>query len=323
MMRTLDRVRIGADLASATVDNREITADGPKALRSALAGALYDALHTGQEPREGPQRKPGRDLGFEQALRAMVPHGHTRVLSPVEPGSPAVVRLNGVRVRIPGPRLGAEVETPGGLSRWVTLPSVLPSLSPGFLLVNGSLGHGLEEGACVRLYAGAETPDAAPGLWGAMLGRLEELRIPYRAKVLSARARYPRRDSVVVYLGRRSWHTVPEIARAASAAGGLREDLSVYVAGLGHGIGWAWEPRDPRPGMRGLSFGEHRSHAVAAGLLAHAEHGGDREQAVSEALRAAGIMPGAVHRNLGSPALPFETSGPEPGPGSHQSPERR
>ncbi|WP_449066688.1 T3SS effector HopA1 family protein, partial [Planomonospora algeriensis] len=84
---------------------------------------------------------------------------------------------------------------------------------------------------------------------------------------------------------------------------------------LGPGVGWAWEPQDRRPGMRGMSFGEHRSHAVAAGLLAHAEQGGDRDEAVREALRAAGVEPGAVHRNIGSPPLPFETSGPDNGPG--------
>ncbi|MGW0587127.1 T3SS effector HopA1 family protein [Streptosporangium sp. NPDC002607] len=316
MKQSLDRVQISADLMSATVDDREVTADSPKALRGALADALYDVFHAGRELREGPRPKSLRDSGFEQALRAMVPHRVSPVLAPMEPGSPAVVRLHGVRVLIPEPQLGAEVETPGGPSRWVSLPAVLPALSPGFLLVNGSLGHDIEQGACVRLYVGADAADAAPGLWGAVIERLEELQVPYRAKVLSARDLYPRRDAIVVYLGSRSWHVVPEIARAASAAGGLRQDMSSYVAELDRGIGWAWEPQDSRPGMRGLSFGEHRSQAVTAGLLAHAEHGGDRDQAVAEALRAAGIVPDAVHRNLDSPTLPFETTDPEPGSGS-------
>ncbi|MEU4541374.1 T3SS effector HopA1 family protein [Streptosporangium sp. NPDC023825] len=347
LMRALERVRVGADLTSATVDGREITAGGPKALRKVLADALYEAFHTGRDPHREQPRRPPHDPGFEQALRAMVPHDSTRVLATVEPGSPAVVRLNGVRVLIPQDRIGAEARTGtrdqtrtetggetrtetgtggeagGGLSRWVTLPAVLPALSPGFLLVNGSQGHGMQEGACVRVYAGVRTPDAAPGLWGAMLARLEELRLPYRAKVLSARDHYPRRDSVVVYLGWRSWHAAPDVAAAAAAAGGLREDLSLYVAALGRGVGWAWEPHDLRPGMRGLSFGEHRSQAVAAGLVACAGQGGDREQAVTEAMRAAGAMPGAVHRNLASPPLPFETTGPEPGSGTRETQERR
>ncbi len=333
LTRALERVRVGADLTSAGVDGREITAGGPKALRKALADALYEAFHTGRDPQREQPRRPTHDPGFEQALRAMVPHDSTRVLAAVEPGSPAVVRLNGVRLLLSPDRLGAEArdetgretgdETGGGLSRWVTLPAVSPALSPGFLLVNGSHGHGMREGACVRVYAGARTPEAAPELWGAILARLEELRLPYRAKVLSARDHYPRRDSIVVYLGRRSWHAVPDVAAAAAAAGGLREDLSLYVAALGRGVGWAWEPHDPRPGMRGLSFGEHRSQAVAAGLVACAGQGGDREQAVTEALRAAGVVPGAVHRNLGSPPLPFETSGPGSGSGSPETQERR
>ncbi|WP_440066701.1 T3SS effector HopA1 family protein [Streptosporangium sp. OZ121] len=339
--RALERVRVGADLTWAAVDDREITAGGPKALRKALADALYEAFHTGRDPQGEQPRRPPHDPGFEQALRAMVPHDSTRVLATVEPGSPEVVRLNGVRVLLSPDRLGAEArdetgdETASetedetgsgagsGLWRWVTLPAVSPALSPGFLLVNGSHGHGMREGACVRVYAGARTPEAAPGLWGAILARLEELRLPYRAKVLSARDHYPRRDSIVVYLGRRSWHAVPDVAAAAAAAGGLREDLSLYAAALGRGVGWAWEPHDLRPGMRGLSFGEHRSQALAAGLVACAGQGGDRKQAVTEALRAAGVVPGAVHRNLASPPLPFETSGPRPGSGSREIQERR
>ncbi|MGI5271713.1 T3SS effector HopA1 family protein [Nonomuraea sp. CA-218870] len=320
MRQHLDRVRVAADLASATVDGREVTASGPKALRKALADALYEAFHTGGTPKEDQPRRPPGDPAFEQVLRAMVPHPGTRVLAPVEPGAPDVVRLGGVRVLIPEQDTAAGGEA--GQTRWVTLPSVMPALSPGFLLVNGSAGHGLDEGACVRVYAAAERPDAAPGLWGAILARLEELGLRYRAKVLSIRGHYPRRDSIVVYLGPRSWHAVPEIARAATAAGGLRPDLSAYVAPLGPGLGWAWEPHDPRPGMRGLSFGEHRSHAVAAGLLAHAEHGGDLERTVDEELRAAGITPGAPHRNLDSPPLLFETSGHRSGPGSHEIKER-
>ncbi|WP_214409113.1 T3SS effector HopA1 family protein [Sphaerisporangium fuscum] len=323
MRRLLDRVRISPDLTSATVDDREVGGDGPRTLRGALSIALYDAFHAGQKPRETARRKSLRDPGFEQALRAMVPHRDSRVLAPLVPGTADVVRLHGVRVLVPAARLGAEAETPGGPARWVGVPAVLPALSPGFLLVNGSLGHDFEAGSCVRLYVGAETPDAAPGLWGALLGRLEDLQVPYRAKVLSARDLYPRRDSIVVYLGRRSWHVVPELTRAATAAGGLRRDVSAYVAELAGGVGWGWEPQDPRPGMRGLSFGEHRSQAVAAGLLAHAEHGGDRDRSVTEALLAAGITPGALHRNLTSPAVPFETSGPGPGPGSDEEHERR
>ncbi|MEO3857094.1 T3SS effector HopA1 family protein [Acrocarpospora sp. B8E8] len=311
MKLSLDRVQIGPDRTSATVDDREVTADSPKALRSALAGALYDVFHAGRAPAAGPRPKSIRDSAFERELRVMVPHPLSSVLAPVAPGASDVVQLSGVRVRIPEPQLGAEVDTPAGPARWVNLPAVLPRVSPGFLLVNGSAGADMRPSAHVRLYVGAETADAAPELWGAVLTRLERLRVPYRAKVLSARDLYPRRDSIVVYLGSRAWHAVPDIAEAAAAAGGLRGDASAYVAEVGPGIGWAWEPQDDRPGMRGLSFGEHRSHAIAAGLLAYARQGGDRDEEVTVALRAAGIEPDALYRNADSPPLPFEISGPE------------
>ncbi|MGJ6962803.1 T3SS effector HopA1 family protein [Streptosporangium sp. G11] len=321
MKRPLDRVRVHANLTSATVDDREVTADGPKALRCALADALYDAFHADREPAAELRHDSPRDPDFEHRLRAVVPHRDHPALPLVEPGKPGVVRLNGVRVRVPESRLGEEVATPAGPARRVSLPAVQPSVSPGFLLVSGSAGQGMEKGARLRIYLGAESAEAAPALWGAVLERLERLRLPYNAKVLSNRHLHPRRDSIVVYLGPRSWHAAPEIGAAATATGGLRQDLSAYVAALGPGIGWAWEPQDRRPGMRGLSFGEHRSHAIAAGLLAHAEHGGDRDEAVREALRAAGVEPDAMHRNIGSPPLPFETSGPETGPGSCEDEE--
>ncbi|WP_432924913.1 T3SS effector HopA1 family protein [Microbispora sp. CA-135349] len=308
LAEALDRVEVGADLRSATVADREVTADNVRTFRGVLAGALYDLLHAGRPHRDGRRRKSVRDPEFETALREMVPHRMSRVLAPVHPDSPTVVTLSGVRVRVPEERLAEEVETAGGRARWVRLPAVLPALSPGFLLVNGSLGTGLGQDHCLRLYLGVTEPPSVAGLWGAALGRLEELAVPYRAKVLSARDLYPRRDAIVVYLGPQAWHVVPEIARAAVAAGGLRPDVSAYVARLGEGIGWAWEPEDPRPEMRDMSFGEHRSHAVATGLLAHAEgqSPGDRDAAVADALRAAGVVPGQPHRNSGSPGLPFE-----------------
>ncbi|WP_449060965.1 T3SS effector HopA1 family protein, partial [Planomonospora algeriensis] len=221
MKRSLDRVRIHPDLASATVDDREVTADGPKALRGALADALYDAFHAGRDPAAGRRHKSLRDPDFERLLRAAVPHDDCPALALAEPGTPGVVRLNRVRVRIPESRLGEEVATPAGPARRVSLPAVQAAISPGFLLVSGSAGHGLEEGARLRVYLGAGSAEAAPALWGAVLERLEGLGLPYNAKVLSARRLYPRRDSIVVYLGHRAWHAAPEIAAAAAAAGGL------------------------------------------------------------------------------------------------------
>ncbi|WP_062346719.1 T3SS effector HopA1 family protein [Herbidospora yilanensis] len=306
MKPLLDRVGIGPGLTSATVDDREITAATPKALRALLASTLYDVLHAGRAAQDGPRPRTIRDLPFEQDLRAVVPHESSVVLARAEPGMPGVVRLGGVRVRVPAERLGEEI----GQVRRVELPAVRPAASPGFLFVTGSAGGDSGSSAHVRLYLGARDADAAPALWGTVLGRLESLRVPYRAKVLSSRALYPRRDSVVVYLGERSWHVVPDVAGAAVSTGLTRADVSAYVAPLGPGAGWAWEPDDSRPGMRGLSFGEHRSRAVAAGLITHAARGGDRDRSVEDALAEAGIVPGALHRNTASPALPFETTGP-------------
>ncbi|WP_066371470.1 T3SS effector HopA1 family protein [Herbidospora mongoliensis] len=309
MKPLLDRVRIDSDLTTATVDDREVTADNPKSLRAALANALYDVLHAGRAAQDGPRPKTIRDPAFERELRAVVPHESSSLLARPEPGLPGVVRLGAVRVRVPDDRLGEEVETPNGPARRVDLPSVLPAASPGFLFVNGSRGGDTQSPGHVRLYVSARDADAAPPLWAAVLTALESSGVPYRAKVLSARDLHPRRDAVVVYLGAQGWHVVPDVAEKAIATGLTGPDVSDYVAPLGPGAGWAWEPQDDRPGWRGLSFGEHRSRAIAAGLMTHAERGGDRDQTVDDALAEAGIAPGALHRNSGSPSLPFETTG--------------
>jgi len=225
-------------------------------------------------------------------------------ITATEAGAESVtVRLGRVRVRIPAGLLTTGAPAVPGSAVSVRLPALRPALSPGFLVVSGSRGSGPPDTPCLRVYFHIDTPDAAPTVWGAILVRLEELGVTYRAKVVSARQLYPRRDAMVVYLRAPSWAAVPAIQHAAKATGALGTDVSAYVAHIDSGVGWAWDPEDPRPGMGGMSFGEHRSHAIATGILAAATGNGtgDREAAVGAALCAAGIRPGEIHRNIDSP----------------------
>jgi hypothetical protein len=238
-------------------------------------------------------------------LRAAVPHDSSIVDGEVDPGlvgaESAVVRLSGIRVLVPAAGI---VGARDGEAAQVRLPAVLPTVSPGFLMVGGSRGSGRSAGSLLRVYLHLTAPDAAPVVWGAVLNRLEGRGVTYRAKVTSARKLFPRRDAMVVYLGPDSWDAVSDVRAAAMATGGLDAGVSAYAARLDAGVSLAWEPDDPRPGMRGMSFGEHRSQAIATGLVAASTDGsGDRYAAVAEALMAASVDPLRPFRNTTSPTI--------------------
>jgi hypothetical protein len=67
----------------------------------------------------------------------------------------------------------------------------------------------------------------------------------------------------------------------------------------------AWEPADPRPGRRNLSFGEHRANVLAEALISQILHKRDksRETVVMEALIDASIDPRNLARIVGAPRL--------------------
>lgn len=307
IVAALAAVDVAPDLRKARVAHRVVTADDRKGLQARLAGALYDVLHAGRAELVDMPRSV-RDPEFEQALLSVLPHRTSRVVTGMDTtlDDPAywLLRLNGVRVRIGRDEVELEDEVPGVAARWVRLPAARPALSPGFLLVDGSQGSGALSGGCVRVYVHIAAAELAPQVWGAVLGRLETAQVPYRAKVVSSRRMYPRRDAMVVYLGAQAWSVTPSIAHVAAGLAGIGADVSVYTERLCDGVAWAFEPDDPRPGMRGMSFGEHRSHALATGLIsAAAQPGGtdDSHTEIVDALRAARIGVSGLHRNEDSP----------------------
>jgi hypothetical protein len=198
----------------------------------------------------------------------------------------------------------------------VLVAAIRPSLSPGFFLVDGSrpLTH---QGAILRVYLHVETPGAALDAWGRTLRCLEESGVPFRAKAASSAHALPRRDGVVVYLGSGDQHVLPGLVEALEGAV-LGADVSPFTRPLAPGVAVAWEPDDSRPGMRNTSFGEHRSRALAAGLIRYTtEHGTapdgphphpNRSKVVRQALLEAGIDPLDPARNLSSPPFPAADS---------------
>jgi hypothetical protein len=280
--RTALRVRLGdQELSESTITQ----------LKQELATAIYGRWHAGnaEDPSED------RDPEFDAQLREHTPHDWTERLGTRAPGAGFVV-LDGVRVAVPDSWQLAD-----GPEGTVRVPAVRPNLSPGFFLVDGSRGTGLTDGQTLRMYVHLADARTAPVAWRAVVSTLEADDVPYRAKILSRRADYPRRDALVVYLGRAAWGAAPALVAALDAVPGRAPETSVFVKRLADGVGIAWEPSDSRPGMSGRSFGQHRAFAVAGGLLA--EHGdGDP---IGRALRAANVDPSDPSRNLDSPVLPF------------------
>ncbi|MFJ5881951.1 T3SS effector HopA1 family protein [Kitasatospora cineracea] len=301
------------------VGERSFDLERPEHARTVLRDALYESWHAGIAPPPPDARRPGRPRGggdLERALMRAVPHRRTRVTATVVGPAPAVpgelpavvVAHGGVRLAVPvtavtGPDPAAEGGTvlTAGSTVLADVPALRPWLSPGFLLVHGSAGGAQPAGGLLRVYLHVARPEAAEAVWAAVLGALEADGVRYQAKILSEPRHYPRRDAMVVYLGAAqaaAAHTV--VAATAGLRGGeLAPAASVFTAPLAPGAALAWEPADPRPGRRGLSFGQHRAAAVADGLLDHHRDpgAGTRAEAVARAMHRAGIRPDAPERN--------------------------
>ncbi|PCG87881.1 hypothetical protein CIB93_00085 [Streptomyces sp. WZ.A104] len=307
LVAALDLVSVRADALEARVAGRRLTADSPRDLRGRLTNALYEEFHAGngahRREADAPPRRTLRDSALERRLSAAVPHATTPVtgrLLEVGDGGELVVRLPEITARLTADRLiGPGAPVPGELVE-VALEAARPALSPGFFYVMGSRPLPSPAGPVRRLFLHARDADGAVGLWTAALAALEGVGARYHAKVLSDEDDYPRRDSVVVYLHGDHVPAERAVAEAVRDLPGLGSDTSLFTARLAPGVAAAWDPRDPRPGRDGMSFGQHRSFALATALVDHAQApgSGDLADHVVRAFREAGIDPEHPENNL-------------------------
>ncbi|MCX5195986.1 T3SS effector HopA1 family protein [Streptomyces sp. NBC_00249] len=308
----LELVSVRADGLQATVAGREITTESPRDLRGRLANALYEEFHAGngehrREPGGAPRRSL-RDASLEERLAAGVPHAWTptraRLIEVLrrDGGDQLVVRLPDITARVPADRLidsGSEPQ-PGDIVE-LALEAARPALSPGFFYVMGSRALPRPAGPIRRLFLHALDGDGAAVLWAAALAALEEAGALYHAKALSDPDDFPRRDGLVVYL--HGDHVAGEraVVEAVRDLPGRGADSSLFTERLAPGVAAAWDPRDPRPGRSGMSFGQHRSFALATALVDHAtadSPAGSLEERVAGAFRAAGIDPLRPENNI-------------------------
>lgn len=299
---------------TATVAGEELTADSARDLRQILSGHLYNHWHTRLGADEDTGTRFYRDLDFESTLAAHTPVQTARrdavllrdaVTSTTAEPTEVIVVLDGVRVAVPTTsvlgRQGHEVA--------IAVPAARPSLSPGFWLVDGSHGRFRPGQAPLRVYVSIPVMASAPRIWESALTALEAGGHRYRAKVGSAARLYPRTDACVVYLDGDSLDgpgpgPVEALLEALPGDPGLGVATSAFTRTLIDGVAVAAEPVDPRPGMAGMSFGQHRCYAVATGII-DTSGGPDMAIRVHDALVTASIDPLDPARNL-PPAAPAD-----------------
>ena len=303
-------IEVAPDGLSATLGAEHLEADSPHKLAQQLGSAVYQMVHVGRGNLETSRPRTLRDAEFDRALTEAMPHTVTTARAVVHERAAdgtLLAVVEGVRVLLPADAPAGPVPDVLPAQVAVRLPAARPALSTGFFLADGSAGTGVGSGPqTLRVYVHVAGPEAAPGVWHAVLTYLEEAGVPYRAKITSSPRLFPRRDALVVYLGPQGRHAVAGLAAHATGLPGLGTDVSPFAHRLAPGVALAWEPDDGRPGMRSLSFGEHRSGALAEALVKHAVRtdGVSLSATVEEALMNAGIDPLAPARNLGSPPLP-------------------
>ncbi|MFB7086896.1 T3SS effector HopA1 family protein [Streptomyces sp. NPDC056296] len=311
-------VRIAPDGRTAWVRDDEVTAESASAMRFALARTLYEVLHTGRgvKDREAPGTLRAPD--YEARLAKATPHPETVAAGLLTERRSAagrrVVEIDGLRVGVPDSVTLRETgRTAGDAGRPVVLlnlPAARPLVSPGFFLVDSGTGRTSGGGDLLRLYLRVADADAAPELWHGVLSALESRSVTYRAKIISNPSSLPRNDGMVVYLGSGSWDAVDAVTESALAIGLPEGPAPAFAHVVAPGVTAAWEPKDDRTGMRGLSFGEHRAHVVARAFVAAAQQHRERPTAaeLAAACVAANVDPTDPARNLDSGLWPWHTA---------------
>ncbi|MFI5678373.1 T3SS effector HopA1 family protein [Streptomyces cellulosae] len=320
----LEDVRIAPDGRTAWVRDDEVTAESASAMRFMLARTLYEVLHTGRGVADRQSPRTLRAPEFEARLAKATPHPETVAAGILtEQRSAAgrpVVEIDGLRVGVPDSvalrETGRTAGDPGRPVVLMNLPSARPLLSPGFFLVDSGTGR-TGGGDLLRLYLRVADADAAPDLWHTVLSALESRSVTYRAKIISNPASLPRNDGMVVYLSSGSWDAVDTVTESALATGLPEGPAPAFAHVIAPGVTAAWEPKDDRTGMRGLSFGEHRAHVVARAFVDAAQQHRERPTAgeLAAACVAANVDPADPARNLDSSDWPWDTA-PGPAPAS-------
>ncbi|CAD5990929.1 T3SS effector HopA1 family protein [Agreia sp. COWG] len=297
----------GDDLR-ASFQDEEFVAETESELTQKISSYLYRVCHAGLIAEADSEFLPAlsEDRDFETQLFHAA-HRTDRietlpVVGSIEGQDGLVIKLQGLRVLFPSER----IISVGDETADVLLPSVESRLSLGFMFYTTRRGAGTMSRP-LRIYR--HISSAAEGLevWRHLTRWAETENLPLRAKIISAQAAFPRNDALVAYLPSEAWHRIGDLA-CLLASENPAAARSIYTRPLAPGVGLAWEPFDVQGTRTQISFGEHRSAAVARGIVAGKGNRSATVAAVRSQLLASNIDPMAVYRNLDSPPLEWWVS---------------
>jgi hypothetical protein len=301
----LRMISVSPDRRSAVVGTRVVSADDVTLLGPLLTEAIYDEFHAGRMRQTILPGGSLRDHAIEERLRDLMPYGETaRETEVIEARATEIlVRLDGIRVWVPRSCL-CEQAVPTGRHAFVRvrLPACRPALSTGFFLADSATAWTPSQ-ARLRVYVHLRNMTGALLAWAALLRMLADLEIGYCMKVASSESVVPRRDGLVLYVDQDHCEIPRRVAGVVASLPGIGSDTSVFATPVAPGVATACEPVDARPGMRGMSFGEHRAAVLAEAVLAHAAKrtSGSADSltsAVLDAFAAAAIDPSNPAENL-------------------------
>jgi hypothetical protein len=183
-----------------------------------------------------------------------------------------VVGKNGLRVRVGWdsvvPRPAAT--TGKGDRVGLRIPKELLAVSPGYCVVISNAGYSWGHGnTTTRLYWNVRMEDAATVVAEAT-GRLNEMLVPFRMKILADPARYDgRSDSAILYLDKADYVRFRRLLENLhiAIAPNLDDGTPLFTKKLASGLGCADDPGS------GASFGFSRCAVLAEGIVRSYEQG--------------------------------------------------
>lgn len=286
-------------------DGRALDGTTFKSWMGSLAVRLYTAIHSGQDGMpEGSDFDYAFDTESEMIISSATPMKWRYVDCPVvlRPTnlSGLVVYSQGLRVFVPENRVKVDK---GDVAK-IRMTAIETRLSAGFVFFNSTDSVAEGSGRILRLYLNEPSIDAAVESWRTIMAWQQEAGVRLRAKILSRRNQYPRRDAIVVYFNQNSWSHLRDLLRVLTERRSDRLETSTLCQRVGPGLSIAWEPYDPEGvGRRSISFGEHRTETIAKALLMNWWVDEGFQERVIAHLEQANIDPDNVWRNLDSPDL--------------------
>jgi len=176
-------------------------------------------------------------------------------------------------------------------------------ISPGFYFVLGKALWPHKPGAIVRYYWNL-TVEGALRFLRAAPTILDRATVPFRLKVANHPDRYNRCDAGVLYLREQDCEAASEqLVKIFSEVGPfLKQWTPALTKTLAPGLGWAEDPGDSDTTMHRNSFGTHRCHLLADGIVCayerHQTSLEDRLQVVERRLLEEGISLEEPFRNF-------------------------